>query len=220
MISDNINKFYSVLGSTEGELKEKGSRFIGYVEPVNSKLDIEIFLNRIKSEHLKARHHCYAYKIGTPCFDFRANDDGEPSGTAGKPILGQLESFNLTNAMCIVVRYFGGVLLGSGGLIKAYKGAAKIALAKAKLLEIIPTSHYHLIFKTDLLPMIMNALKRLEIKIVSNDGLYSGILVIELKNHSMATDWCNLKALTLGISYDHALVIESEDLSLKLITDS
>ncbi|SHE65954.1 uncharacterized protein, YigZ family [Mariniphaga anaerophila] len=118
---------------SEGLFKDKGSKFFAYAFPVKNEDDIKELLTRIKKEHHSARHHCYAWRLGTEEIAFRANDDGEPSSTAGKPILGQLLSFELTNVLIVVVRYFGGILLGTSGLINAYRTAAAEAIKNAKI---------------------------------------------------------------------------------------
>lgn len=124
-------------GESESLIKEKGSKFLGYSRAVFSEEEVDSFLNEIKSFHPKARHHCYAWRIGNPEPVERANDDGEPSGTAGRPILGQLIKSNVTNAMIVVVRYFGGTLLGTSGLIRAYKACAEAALDNAQIITVV-----------------------------------------------------------------------------------
>ncbi len=125
---------YKTLSSgSEGFFKDKGSKFIAYAFPVTSEEEIKKILNRIKKEHHSARHHCYAWRLGTEEPLTRTYDDGEPSSTAGKPILGQLLNFDVTNVFLIVVRYFGGTLLGTGGLINAYRTAAANALQNANV---------------------------------------------------------------------------------------
>jgi uncharacterized YigZ family protein len=120
---------------SEGHFKDKGSKFIAYAYPVTSEDEIREIVQTIKKEHHSARHHCYAWRLGPEKLLFRANDDGEPSSTAGKPILGQIQSFDLTNILIVVVRYFGGTLLGVSGLISAYRNAAQDALIQAELVE-------------------------------------------------------------------------------------
>jgi uncharacterized YigZ family protein len=110
------------------EFKDRGSRFLAYAYPIQSVEEFKEKLQLLKKEHPKAVHHCFAYRIGLSGNNFRVSDDGEPSGTAGKPILGQIDSKNLANVLIIVVRYFGGTLLGVPGLINAYKSAASMAL--------------------------------------------------------------------------------------------
>ncbi len=120
---------------SEGLFKDKGSRFIAYAFPVYTEDEIKDHILRIKKEHYSARHHCYAWRLGADMERFRANDDGEPSSSAGKPILGQIQSFDLTNVLIVVVRYFGGTLLGVSGLINAYRAAAKDAIENARIVE-------------------------------------------------------------------------------------
>lgn len=120
---------------SEGLFKDKGSRFISYAFPVNSEDEIREIVQIIKKEHHSARHHCYAWRLGASKTNFRMNDDGEPSSTAGKPILGQIQSYDLTNILIVVVRYFGGTLLGVSGLINAYRNAAMDAINNARIIE-------------------------------------------------------------------------------------
>ena len=127
------HQYYSIEGSTSAEWKDRGSRFIAFAFPVDSLDEVKKQIGEIKKSHPKATHHCFAYRIGTDGLLFRVNDDGEPSGTAGKPILGQIDSKNLTNTLVIVVRYFGGTLLGVPGLIQAYRTAAAECLKKNRI---------------------------------------------------------------------------------------
>ena len=119
----------------EGLFKDKGSKFISYAFPVTSEDEIREHLLVLKKEHYSARHYCYAWRLGHQKLLFRANDDGEPSSTAGKPILGQIISSDLTNILIVVVRYFGGTLLGVSGLINAYRSAASEAVNRAEIIE-------------------------------------------------------------------------------------
>lgn len=120
---------------SEGLYKEKMSRFISFAYPVSDKEEIREHLERLQKEYYDARHICYAYMLGHERKDFRANDNGEPSGSAGKPILGQINSFNLTDVLVVVVRYFGGVKLGTGGLAVAYRESAKEAILNNEIVE-------------------------------------------------------------------------------------
>lgn len=127
--------YKTISSSTEGIYKEKGSKFLSFAIPVNTVDEIKEILKEYRKKFFDARHVCYAYMLGAEHEKFRSNDDGEPSGTAGKPILGQINSRELTNVLIIVVRYFGGVLLGTGGLVVAYKEAASDALNRAEIIE-------------------------------------------------------------------------------------
>ncbi|HZL08415.1 MAG TPA: YigZ family protein [Prolixibacteraceae bacterium] len=120
---------------SEGLYKAKGSKFISYAYPVTSEDEIKEIVQALKKEHHSARHHCYAWRLGHEKLLFRANDDGEPSSSAGKPILGQIQSFDLTNILIVVVRYFGGTLLGVSGLISAYRNATLDAINQAQIVE-------------------------------------------------------------------------------------
>jgi len=131
-----MNDVYKTITSpSEGLYKAKGSRFIARAFPVESVDEVKEILAALRKEYHDARHHCYAYRLGPGDATFRVNDDGEPANTGGKPILGQIQSFELTNILIVVVRYFGGVLLGVGGLITAYRTAAKESLVQATIVE-------------------------------------------------------------------------------------
>jgi uncharacterized YigZ family protein len=127
--------YKTILKPSEGIYKEKGSKFLSFIVPVNDVDEIKQILEKFRKEYFDARHVCYAYMLGEERDTFRANDDGEPSGTAGKPILGQINSFELTNVLVVVVRYFGGVLLGTGGLVTAYKEATADAIRNSEIIE-------------------------------------------------------------------------------------
>ncbi|HJV76798.1 MAG TPA: YigZ family protein [Paludibacter sp.] len=127
--------YKTITTPAEGIYKEKGSKFLAFAIPVNTVDEVKEVVKNYRKEYYDARHVCYAYMLGAERKDFRANDDGEPSGTAGRPILGQINSRELTNVLVIVVRYFGGILLGTGGLVVAYKEATADALDHAKVIE-------------------------------------------------------------------------------------
>ena len=128
-------KYKTITKSGTGDFRDRGSKFLAYAWPVADHAAVKEHLQALKKEHPKAVHHCYAYRIGTDGSDYRANDDGEPSGSAGKPILGQIDSMELTNVLVVVVRYFGGTLLGIPGLINAYKTATLMALKDLPTIE-------------------------------------------------------------------------------------
>ena len=143
----------------EGIYKEKGSKFLAFAFPVTSETEIKNHVDSIKKEYYDARHHCYAYILGPDKATYRANDDGEPSGTAGRPIHGQLLSKDITNTLVIVVRYFGGIKLGVSGLINAYKTATKDALDNAEVVEKTVNEIYRVEFEYPLMNDVMRLLK-------------------------------------------------------------
>lgn len=132
---NQINTYQTLSAQCEAEFKDKGSRFIAYAYPVLTTDEVKTIVDNLRQEHHKARHWCYAYRLGVDGNQFRANDDGEPSGSAGRPILGQIDSFELTDCLVVVVRYFGGTLLGVPGLIHAYKTSTQMALQSAQIIE-------------------------------------------------------------------------------------
>lgn len=130
------HSFLTIQASSSGIYKEKGSKFLSFAMPVSDIKEIKEYIADFKKKYYDARHVCYAYVLGNDGSEYRVNDDGEPSGTAGRPIFGQIQSRNLTNVLVVVVRYFGGVLLGTGGLVTAYKEAASDALLQATIIQV------------------------------------------------------------------------------------
>jgi uncharacterized YigZ family protein len=159
MVTDLPDKYYSIGSVSKGIFRSKGSRFIAYAHPVSSADEIKPIIDAYRKEFHDARHYCYAYVIGHNKSIWRTNDDGEPSGTAGRPILGQINSNNLTNIMVIVIRYFGGTLLGAGGLIDAYKNATSEAIKNAEIIECSVKDYYQLYFPYSGINDVMKVLK-------------------------------------------------------------
>jgi uncharacterized YigZ family protein len=153
--------------SEEILFKEKSSKFFGYAFPVQSEAEIKPIIDTLRKQHPHAAHYCYAYQIGTDTIIYRANDDGEPSNTAGMPIYGQIQSFGITNVLILVVRTFGGVKLGVGGLITAYKTAAQMTLNSSKIIEKTIDIHYLVSFDYKNINKIMRVIKEKNIEIVS-----------------------------------------------------
>ena len=151
------------------EFKERGSKFIAYVFPVESADDFKKYLQGLKKEHPKAVHHCFAYRIGTDGNNFRVSDDGEPSGTAGRPILGQIDSKQITNVAVIVVRYFGGTLLGVPGLINAYKTTTSLALQVTPIIQKQIEVVYKIQFDYTRMNEIMMILKQYNCTIINQE---------------------------------------------------
>ncbi len=147
----------------EGIFRDRGSRFLAYAYPVTEQEEVKPILDRLRKEHHDARHHCYAYMIGNERTTFRSSDDGEPSGTGGRPILGQINSFELTNLLIVVVRYFGGTLLGVSGLINAYRSAAENAIQNSEIIECTLKEYYEINYPYDSMNSVMKILKEEEI---------------------------------------------------------
>lgn len=164
-----VSKYKTVKSLSEGLYKEKGSKFIAYAVQCYSEKEAKEYLSKWHKEHHQARHVCYAYRFGVGKHVFRANDDGEPSNSAGAPILGQIKAFDLSNILIGVVRYFGGTKLGVGGLITAYKSAAKDALENAEIIELEVYNWIKLSFNYEDMPMIMSMLKKYNLEMHTND---------------------------------------------------
>ena len=153
--------------STEVLLKEKNSKFLGYAFPITSEEEVKIHIENLKKQHFSARHWCYAYQIGADKIQYRANDDGEPNNSAGMPIYGQIQSFGVTNILVVVVRYFGGVKLGVGGLITAYKTAAQMALEAAEIIEKTIDVHFEVHFDYKNMNKVMRVIKEKNLTLIS-----------------------------------------------------
>ncbi|MEO0045048.1 MAG: hypothetical protein RL705_239 [Bacteroidota bacterium] len=147
--------------------KEKNSKFFGYAYPVNTEAEIKIHLEELRKQHHGAVHFCYAFQLGTENLTFRANDDGEPSNSAGMSIYGQIQSFDVTNIVVIVVRFFGGVKLGVGGLISAYRTAAQLALQEAEIIEKTIDVHFLISFDYKNMNKVMRVIKEKNLDIIT-----------------------------------------------------
>ncbi|MCC8173276.1 MAG: YigZ family protein [Odoribacter sp.] len=161
--------YKTVESSAEGIYKEKGSKFLSFIFPVSSEEQIKHILTDIKEKYFDARHHCYAYRLGADKKKFRANDDGEPSSTAGKPILGQIQSYDLTNILIIVVRYFGGTKLGVSGLIQAYRAAAIDAINNAKIIKKAEEEIFNIHFSYAVMNDVMRIIKEEEPEVLNRE---------------------------------------------------
>ena len=155
--------YKSIAAPAEGLFKDNGSRFIARAYPVESEAEIKEIVASLKKEYHDARHHCYAWRLGLDGAAWRANDDGEPSGSAGRPILGQIDSVGLSDILVVVIRYFGGIKLGIPGLIRAYKTSTADALASARVIEKVAGKWYTLHFPYDSLPAVMQLVKDLDL---------------------------------------------------------
>lgn len=168
MDSTNLqnDEYLCIQKPSEGFFKAKGSKFIAYAFPVFNKADIKTALTKVREIHPKARHHCYAWKLGLDENNYRANDDGEPSGSAGRPIFGQIRSKKLSNVLVIVVRYFGGTLLGVPGLIEAYKKSTADALEQANIITRQVKQQFVISFTYAQMNAVMSAIKKLNLTIL------------------------------------------------------
>ena len=153
--------------SPEILFKEKNSKFFGYAFPIQSEAEVKPIIDSLRKQHPNAVHYCYAYQIGTKTITYRANDDGEPNNTAGMPIYGQIQSFALTNVLLVVVRIFGGVKLGVGGLISAYKTTAQMTLESAEIIEKTIDIHFLVSFDYKNINKVMRVIKEKNIEIIS-----------------------------------------------------
>ncbi len=167
----NTKDTYKTISQPSYEIlyKEKNSKFYGYAFPVSNEEEIKTHIEQLRKQHYGAVHYCYAFQIGTQPIYFRANDDGEPSNTAGMPIYGQIQSFGLTNVLVVVVRFFGGIKLGVGGLISAYRIAAQMALDEAEIIEKTIDIHYIITFDYKNMNKVMRVIKEKNLQIIAQD---------------------------------------------------
>ena len=194
-----IDEYKTIRKQSIGEFKDRGSKFIAYAWPVYKEEDWKGPLDILKKEHFKACHFCFAYRIGTDKNTFRANDDGEPSGSAGRPILGQIDSFGLSNIFVVVVRYFGGTKLGVPGLINAYKTSTAEAFRNAEIIEKTVEDIFQLSFDYALMSPIMNAIKKIGVEMISQDFGNEASLEIAIRKSEVETTSNKLKAQIAGV---------------------
>lgn len=191
--------------SAEGYITEKKSKFLSFIFHVENVEEVKSILEEYRKKYYDARHVCWAYMLGTSYEDFRSNDDGEPSGTAGRPILGQINSAELTNVLIIVIRYFGGTLLGTSGLIKAYKEAAADAVANATIIEKTVNDTIEINFDYILLNDVMRVLKQFEEVSWKQDFGESCRMVLSVRK-SVTTSLLSALSAIYGVK-----ILESED---------
>lgn len=185
----DLSDTYKTLAAPSQEtlFKEKNSKFYGYAFPVTSEEEVKPILEQLRKTHFSARHWCYAYQTGTEKISFRANDDGEPNNSAGMPIYGQIQSFEVTNVLIVVVRYFGGVKLGVGGLISAYKTAAQMALEASPIVEKTIDINYAIIFDYKNMNKVMRVIKEKNLSIVSQKMEMNCHIVISTRKKNAGT---------------------------------
>lgn len=180
-MADFVDEYLTISEPSEGLFKDRGSKFLAFAYPVSTEEEIKDIQEKLRSDYHDARHHCYAYMLGKDKNVFRANDDGEPSSTAGKPILGQIKSHDLTNILIVVIRYFGGTKLGVSGLINAYKTAADEALKNAKIVKRTLHDIYELRFDYPEMNEIMRIMKEEQIEQIDQNFELSCTITLALR---------------------------------------
>lgn len=203
------DEYLTIKEPSIGEFRDRGSKFIAFAFPISSEQDWPPLLEAIRKEHPKANHHCFAFRLGLDKNNYRANDDGEPSGTAGRPILGQIDSFGLTNVFIVVVRYFGGTLLGTSGLINAYRLCAADALEKAEIIEKTVEDFYRLTFDYAIMSDVMNVIKKLGLPMLDQDFGDLGKVTIAIPQSEVKDSLFKLKAWVAGLRLEEALDLEN-----------
>ncbi|WP_179339112.1 IMPACT family protein [Winogradskyella ludwigii] len=180
MTEDDL--FKTITKPEQGELfKDKNSKFYGFAFPVINENQVKRHIEDLKKEHYAARHWCYAYQIGTETIKYRANDDGEPNNSAGMPIYGQIQSFGVTNILIVVVRYYGGVKLGVGGLINAYRTGAQLVLETSKIIEKTINIAFQLKFEYKNMSKVMRFLKENNVEIINQKLEHNCLLEISVR---------------------------------------
>jgi len=199
-------EFYQTIEQPSlAEFKDRGSRFIAYTFSIQTTDDFKNHLQQLKKEHAKAVHHCFAYRLGTDGNNFRVSDDGEPSGTAGKPILGQIDSKGLTNILVIVVRYFGGTLLGVPGLINAYKTTAAMALQLTPAIQKPITIRWQVTFDYTQMNDVMRWVKAFSCNVIEQEMQLFCKLIIDVPRSRMNdlknlfSDMCNVETSNINL---------------------
>ena len=208
-MADTPDSFHTLAAPGVGEFKDRGSKFIAYAYPVCTEEEALRQLEAVRKEHFKARHHCFAWRLGLDGLRFRANDDGEPSGTAGRPILGQIDAAGLTDVVVIVVRYFGGTLLGASGLIQAYRESAAEALRQAPKVEKILQEFVQITVGYALLPDLQNAVKKCAADILQESyGDTEAYLEIGIRKNVASETLLRIKAMLWKTTPEEAHTLE------------
>lgn len=197
---DREDSFYTLATPSEGEYKEKGSKFLAFAYPVKTEEDIKNHIEGLKKKFYDARHHCYAYMLGYEKDVFRANDDGEPSSTAGKPILGQILSADISDVLIVVVRYFGGKKLGASGLIYAYKTAAATAIENAKIVPCILQTDIVVDCSFSEVEKVMRMVKNYELAVLNQEYTAEKVIIsLRVRNKLLDTVLSGLDFATVKV---------------------
>lgn len=193
--------YKTIVADAEAIFKDKGSKFLTYAYPVTSEEEIKEKLEPLRKKYYDATHHCYAWRLGPQGEAFRANDDGEPSGTAGKPILGQMLSYELTNILIVVVRYFGGTKLGVSGLINAYRESAREVIANCEIVTRTVDAHYKIRFSYMAMNDVMKIVKDIQPEVISQ--VFDNLCEMELAiRESLAEQLHRKLEKTEGVEVD------------------
>jgi uncharacterized YigZ family protein len=188
------DSFKTLMAPANGEFKDRGSKFLGFAFSVAEEAEALARIEALRKEHFKANHHCFAWRLGPDGARFRANDDGEPGGTAGRPILAQIDAAGLTDVVLVVVRYFGGTLLGTSGLIQAYRETAADTLRNAQFKEVILKTHCHFEIDYAMVPDVMNAVKKLQIELIREEFDDMAHFTLAIRHSEVAASLLALKA--------------------------
>ena len=195
------NSYHTIESASVAEFRDRGSRFIAYAYPLKDTHDFKEKLAALKKEHPKAVHHCFAYRLGFTGDVFRSSDDGEPSGTAGRPILGQIDSKGLTNVLIVVVRYFGGTLLGVPGLINAYKTVAADVLSSNPVIEKPVLEYFRLQYDYTRMNEVMRVVKHFDGVVVKQDMQLFCVLEVGVPKISVelaVAKWKDMQGVEVG----------------------
>lgn len=202
-----MNDEYRTLAASSEEtlFKDRGSKFFGYAFPVRSEEEVKLQIDKLRAQHSNARHFCYAFQLGVERISYRANDDGEPNNSAGMPIYGQIQSFNITNVLVVSVRYFGGTKLGVGGLINAYRNSAKLAIEASQIIVKTINVRFRISFPYHLMNKVMRIIKEQNIQIVNQNLELNCTYIIAVrkkeseKTHQIFTGIYGLSILKLDV---------------------
>ena len=202
-----MNDEYRTLAASSEEtlFKDRGSKFFGYAFPVQSEEEVKLQIDELRAQHSNARHFCYAFQLGVERISYRANDDGEPNNSAGMPIYGQIQSFNITNVLVVSVRYFGGTKLGVGGLINAYRNSAKLAIEASQIIVKTINVRFRISFPYHLMNKVMRIIKEQNIQIVNQNLELNCTYIIAVrkkeseKTHQIFADIYGLSILKLDV---------------------
>ena len=193
-----MESYFTINTESSGLFKDRSSKFIAFAYPFNDLSELDQRILSLKKLHPKSRHFCYAYRFGPDGAVFRANDDGEPSGTAGRPILGQIDSNKLTNILIIVIRYFGGTKLGTSGLINAYKSSTLEAIRENVVVEKFLMAHYRLSFDYSKMSRVMEFVKKSEFNIQKQEFELNPFLLINIRKKGHEESAFKLQAAIAG----------------------